>query len=82
MPTALFVGEKDELATVIDNNWLENSLGENSIEHDDIKGEGHMTFLLGKDESYLNDVIALIEKYKWVIDSELTSLFLPLCLLV
>ena len=61
MPIALFVGEADKLATVDDNAWLMGALGIGVKEDDNIPGEGHMTFLMGKDQSYLNEVLSLID---------------------
>lgn len=59
----LFVGKTDELATVIDNEWLKDILEDNgSLGAYHLYDFGHISFFLGKDMSYfLDDVIPFIK---------------------
>lgn len=64
MPVALFVGTADELATTKDSKWTISKLGESVEEDEDLNKVGHMTFLLAKDMSYFNNVMAELEKHQ------------------
>ena len=62
LPIGLFVGKTDELATVIDNQWLKEVLEENNSLGAYHEYEfGHISFYLGKDLSYfMEDVLPFI----------------------
>ena len=63
-PTALFIGNYDELADVKDNEFIKSSLGDNSLQLTKYLEGGHLTFLLGKNSDYMEDVIDFIMKYE------------------
>jgi pimeloyl-ACP methyl ester carboxylesterase len=63
IPIGLFVGKDDRLATVLDNRKLMEELGKNGSvrfykEYDNV---GHSTFILNKDNGYINDVLDFLE---------------------
>jgi lysosomal acid lipase/cholesteryl ester hydrolase len=65
IPIGLFVGKDDRLATVLDNQKLKMDLEDNNSlmfyrEYDNM---GHSTFFLNKDNVYVDDVVALLEKF-------------------
>ena len=52
----MFVGETDELATVIDNDWISEILEkQGSLREYKKYPFGHISFYLGKDMSYFSD---------------------------
>ncbi|CDW90338.1 ab-hydrolase associated lipase region family protein [Stylonychia lemnae] len=62
VPIALFVGEDDEVATVIDNRWAKDQL-KTLVYYQEYK-LGHLSFLIGKDGSYFTqDVMNLLNTY-------------------
>ena len=62
IPTALFIGNYDELGDVKDNEFVKANLGENSLQLTKYIEGGHMTFLIGKNSDYMNDVFDFIKK--------------------
>ena len=64
MPTALFVGSFDNLATVKDNEWLETQLSPDVLVWKEVYPLGHMSFSLAKDMSFFTvDAMNLINQY-------------------
>ena len=62
VPVALFYGSEDRIADETDANWFREQLGDNII-FDQIYYMTHMSFPIGVDTSYLNDVIEIFENY-------------------
>jgi hypothetical protein len=63
----MFVGAKDELADAIDNEWAKTQL--KTLTYYQEYPLGHLTFMVGKDMSYFNDVLKIINKYHPAISS-------------
>lgn len=65
VPIALFVGDKDDLATVYDNNWLYEELGGNNtvINYEILPNFGHSTFNFGMNKTYFENIDAYLEEY-------------------
>ena len=64
IPTALFVGSSDNLATVEDNEWLVTQLNEDVLIWHEVYPLGHLSFTLAKDMSFFTeDVMALVNQY-------------------
>lgn len=64
IPTGLFIGIYDNLATVKDNEWLVQQLNPEVLVWDQTYPLGHLSFALAKDMSYFTeDVMALVGKY-------------------
>jgi hypothetical protein len=64
IPTALFVGEYDNLSTVKDNEWLVTQLNPDVLVWDEVYPLGHLSFTLAKDMSWFTeDVMNLVNKY-------------------
>ena len=53
----MFIGEKDALANPIDAKWAYETAG-SSVYHNVIPAFNHGSFLLAKDMSFMNDVMA------------------------
>lgn len=71
MPIALFPGKYDELSALEDTRWLRDELldGERlseskTVVHYDEYEAGHYTFIIGKNMSFFNEVLTLIDTYK------------------
>mmetsp|Transcript_18858 Transcript_18858/g.18840 ORF Transcript_18858/g.18840 Transcript_18858/m.18840 type:complete len:391 (-) Transcript_18858:27-1199(-) len=63
-PIALFFGIYDRLADPKDGDWLRKNLNSKSIVYlNTTMPFGHLTYLWGKDLSYLNTVISLAKQY-------------------
>ena len=60
IPIALIIGNNDELATVEDNKWLINNLDSSSLKMIKYLDGGHLSFMLGKEADYLEDVIRFV----------------------
>ena len=61
----MFVGTKDDLGDIWDAKGtatLLNNSGPAIVHYQELEA-GHTTFMVGKDMSYLNKVVELIEKY-------------------
>ena len=64
VPIAIIGGLKDTLATPPDTDWLYEQLGDNVVYYKQLEGITHLTFMLGKDMSYVsNEVIPLLNQY-------------------
>lgn len=65
MPIALFVGDKDDLATVHDNNWLYEELGGNKtvFNYEILPNFGHSTFNFGKNKTFYDNITTYLEEY-------------------
>lgn len=59
----MFVGTKDQLATVEDNKWTKSHIPSELLAFYGEYELGHMTFLLAKDMSYFQDVLTLIRYF-------------------
>jgi pimeloyl-ACP methyl ester carboxylesterase len=66
-PIAMFAGAQDKLATLEDVRWLKDELGNNVIFYKEYDEMGHITFLMGKDVNWFDDVIKLINEYSYGI---------------
>ena len=62
MPVGLFVAEHDTLGTPLDNDWLASQLG-NVVHHQVYKDMGHSSFLLGKNMSYVDNLVNLVKMH-------------------
>lgn len=58
----MFVGDKDELADVADNQWAKTQL-QNSLVYYKEYNLGHLTFMVANDMSYFQDVLQVLAKY-------------------
>lgn len=64
VPTALFIGEDDRLADETDAHWLLTQLRPETVVYvDDTLKFGHLTFVWGKDMSYLKKVVELARQF-------------------
>ena len=64
VPTGLFIGQYDLLATVKDNELLKQKLNEDMLVWDQVYPLGHLSFVLAKDMSFFTqDVVNLVSKY-------------------
>lgn len=71
IPTALFVGQYDNLATVADNEWLVTQLNPEALVWHRTYPLGHLSFSLAKDMSYFKeDVMSLVNQYATNVYSE------------
>lgn len=75
MPIAMFVGDKDPLATPMDTKWATTQLG-NVIHYEVIENFDHSTFTIGLDMSYMDRVVANIAKYNHPTFREIENLAL------
>ena len=58
----MFVGDKDQLATIDDNRWAKTQL--NTLKFYKEYNLGHMSFLIAKDMSYFTvDVMNMLKQY-------------------
>ena len=64
LPTGLFIGTYDKLATVADNEWLVTQLNADTLIWHEEYPLGHMSFSLAKDMSWFTeDVMNLVNQY-------------------
>lgn len=63
VPTAMFVGTKDELGDLNDCRQTKSEMGSALIHYQEMAG-GHDTFLIGKDMSYFETVKQLIQSHQ------------------
>ena len=64
VPTGLFIGTQDKLATVADNQWLETQLSEGILVWNQTYELDHLSFSMARDMSFFtNDVMNLVNKY-------------------
>jgi hypothetical protein len=62
VPIAMFVGNVDKLADPQDALWAYKEIGTPVVFYKEYDA-GHLTFMIGKDMSYFNDVMALLAQY-------------------
>jgi hypothetical protein len=62
VPIAFFRAEGDKLADKIDTDWTRDTIGD-AVVHDSTMNGGHLTFMIGKDMTYFNDVMNIIDFY-------------------
>jgi lysosomal acid lipase/cholesteryl ester hydrolase len=62
VPVAMFVGKTDLLGDPEDNEWLRDQLGESVVEYFTYD-YGHITFFIGKDVSYINDLVFTLNQF-------------------
>ena len=62
IPVGLFVGDGDKLATVKDNHWLKGQL-HNNLKFYKEYHMGHLSFMIGQDSSYVQDLITFLDNY-------------------
>lgn len=63
VPISMFVGTTDLLSDIEDNLWLKEQLGSNVVEYRTYE-YGHVTFFIGKDIDYLEDLVQDLQKYQ------------------
>ena len=63
VPTAIFSGLKDNLASVEDGRWAQSLMDPETLVHYGEYELGHLSFLAAKDMSYFEDAMALLKKY-------------------
>lgn len=75
VPVAMFVGKQDTLANHVDCKWAASQIA-STVHYQEIDNCDHGSYLLGKDVSFMFDVINLVQKYngKVKIDAERPSL--------
>jgi len=62
VPVAMFAGIEDILADTTDAEWTRDQIGDNIVHYEEIHA-GHLTFMVGKDMSYFNTVMDLLQQY-------------------
>ena len=62
VPIAMFAGIEDILADTTDAEWARDQIGDNVVHYEEIHA-GHLTFMVGKDMSYFDTVMGLLEQY-------------------
>lgn len=63
LPIALFSGNQDQTADPHDVAWLADRLGERIIKSVKIDKFDHQSFSIGKNMTYVNDVLHLLDQY-------------------
>jgi lysosomal acid lipase/cholesteryl ester hydrolase len=63
IPIILITGKEDKLATLEDVRWLKEQVKDNVVLYNEVDGMGHITFLIGKDIDWFDDVFQIILKY-------------------
>jgi hypothetical protein len=59
----MFVGTADELADCQDNEWADSQMFDTVVYYHEWP-LGHMSFMVGKDMSYFNEVLDLLAQYQ------------------
>lgn len=72
VPIAKFTGNTDQLGTLKDNEWLSHEIA-HTLVFDKVYDYGHLTFFIGKDLVYLQDVEEQLKKYPAQLAANLTS---------
>jgi len=72
VPIALLIGNTDLLGDPEDNQWLRQQLGSNVVSYKTYD-YGHITFFIGKDMSYLDDVRSLLREYAAPVPSTIQT---------
>merc|ERR1719163_1515298 len=62
VPIAFFRAAGDKLADKIDTDWTANTIGD-AVVHDSTMNGGHLTFMIGRDMTFFNDVMNIIDFY-------------------
>ena len=62
VPVAIFAGIEDILADTTDAEWTRDQIGDNIVHYEEIHA-GHLTFMVGKDMTYFNTVMDLLQEY-------------------
>ena len=62
VPIVILKGTLDLIADLQDVQWVEDQLGENIVESLTYD-YGHMSFMVAKDMSYMDDVLRLMAEY-------------------
>jgi lysosomal acid lipase/cholesteryl ester hydrolase len=62
VPVAKFTGSSDKLGDVTDNKWLSKQI-KDVLVFDKTYDYGHLTFFIGKDLSWLDDALDILQKY-------------------
>ena len=77
LPTGLFIGSYDKLATVADNEWLVSKINADVLKWHQVYPLGHLSFTLAKDMTYFReDVMNLVGQYatnSFATDSQETT---------
>jgi len=63
VPSAFFVARGDPLGDVQDATYANSKLAPGIQQHFEELDGGHMTFMVGKDTSYVGRMIDLVHKY-------------------
>jgi len=74
VPVAIFTGIEDILADTTDAEWTRDQIGDNVVHYEEIHA-GHLTFMVGKDMSYFDTVMELLEQYHPLPTSEDSSVW-------
>ena len=64
----LIGGDKDKLSTREDIRWLKNELKENVIYDKIIENIGHLSFLIGKDFSWFDEILQILLENFYLIN--------------
>ena len=61
----MFVGSEDDLGDPTDAQWARDRINEggDALKHYQEMPGGHITFMIGKDMSYFNNVTSLLSQY-------------------
>ena len=62
----LIGGEKDKLSTREDIRWLKNELKENVIYSKIIENMGHLSFMVGKDFTWFDEILQILLKNYYI----------------
>ena len=65
VPIALMVGKYDKLVPINDSRWIKDNLDSSVLKFYQEYDYGHMTFIVGKEASYLDDVQKLLNEYSY-----------------
>ena len=65
VPIAIYAGELDELADVLDIEWFRDQIGPTSIvDYKKYEKVGHLGFVINKDMTYFKrDIIPVIQRF-------------------
>lgn len=63
VPTAMFVAKSDELGDQTDSMKTKSKLSSGILKHYEVIEGGHLTFMVGKDTSYITRMINIMNQY-------------------
>ena len=63
VPISMFVGKEDILSTPIDAQWARDEIGRAVFHYRELENHDHSSFNFGKDMSFMEDVVAMVQKY-------------------